>query len=76
MHGKVANLQYEPKQHNNENKKTSKKNHQEIMYQNKNLKAKGNNNFHFVNVNICNEHKVQHVTIRLQSSRPQNRSAY
>jgi hypothetical protein len=76
VHGRVANLQNETKQHKNENKKTFKKIYRKKMYQNKNLKAKGKNNFHIVNVNKCNEHKVQHVTIRLQSSRPQNQNAH
>jgi hypothetical protein len=76
VHGRVTNLQNEPKQPNNENKRNLRKNHQEKMYQNKSLKAKGENNFHFVNVSKCNEHKVQHVTIRLQSSTPQNHNTH
>jgi hypothetical protein len=76
VHGRVANLQNETKNHNNENKRNLRKNHQEKMEQMISLKAKGKNNFHFVNVRKCNEHKVQHVTIKLQSSRPQNQSAH
>ncbi len=76
MHGRVANLQNETKQHNNENKRNLRKNHQNKLYQNKNLKVKGEINFHFVNASKCNEHKIQHVTIRLQSSRPQNQSIH
>jgi hypothetical protein len=41
VHGRIANLQNETKQRNNENQRIFLKIHQEKMYQNKNLKAKG-----------------------------------